>query len=234
MRKHAGLEGPLTHRYFEARAARGPLRMRGRGWKPPLHTVIAGLGPASHEAIPQARQYCSALARFIMDARVIRAFTPAFDGLCPRMTPRLWLVKPTHLFKCQTAMGDRPRSLVGAGYALVPFGPRHKPRAWRAGEARHSCLVPHVSLETCGRLSARHSGVVSRRTGHAFENVDQPRLSASSWRQVLVPASGAPSPPGDGGCVFPRPRAPHPLPSIETPRDDAPGRSGHRNNRHKS
>src|SRR6478609_8755598 len=44
------------------------------------------------------------------------------------------------------------------------------------------------------RLPALHGGVL-RLTGRAFENVDQPRLSASSWRQVLMPASGAPPSP---------------------------------------
>src|SRR3569832_624476 len=69
------------------------------------------------------------------------------------------------------------------------------PRVWRADEARHSFRKPHFPLEKHGRLSARHGGVVARCTGHASENVDQPRLSASSWRQVLVPASETPSPP---------------------------------------
>jgi len=36
--------------------------------------VIAGLDPAIH------------LLRRMMDARVIKAFTPVFYGLCPRMT----------------------------------------------------------------------------------------------------------------------------------------------------
>jgi len=121
----------------------------------------------------------------------------------------------------------RPRvsrpSLPPANRGSGSPSPARMPRVWRADGRDTSSLVPYSSLEKHGRLSARHSGVVSRRTGHAFENVDQPRLSASSWRQVLVPASGAPSPPGDSTCVLPNPRAPHPLPSIETPRDDAPG-----------
>jgi len=72
-----------------------------------------------------------------------------------------------------------------------PLCPRHMPRASRADETRHSFRRPHALLETCARLSARRSGVVARRTGRACENVDQPRPSAGSWRQVLVPASGA-------------------------------------------
>src|SRR6185503_13627848 len=55
------------------------------------------------------------------------------------------------------------------------------------------------------RLPALHSGVL-RLTGRAFENVDQPRLSASSWRQVLMPASGAPPSPGCFRVRFPEAR----------------------------
>ena len=45
---------------------------------------------------------------------------------------------------------------------------------------RDTSALCRMSSQACGRLSARHSGV-STATGHAFENVDQPRLSASSW-----------------------------------------------------
>jgi hypothetical protein len=44
------------------------------------------------------------------------------------------------------------------------------------------------------------------RTGRAFENVDQPRLSASSWRRVLLPGSGAPPSPGCFRVRFPEAR----------------------------
>jgi len=55
------------------------------------------------------------------------------------------------------------------------------------------------------RLPALHSGVL-RLTGRAFENVDQPRLSASSWRRVLLPGSGAPPSPGCFRARFPEAR----------------------------
>jgi len=48
-----------------------------------------------------------------------------------------------------------------------------------------------------------------RCAGRASENVDQPRLSASSWRQVLLPASGAPPSPGSERLRSPSPAAPH-------------------------
>src|SRR6185312_10153 len=55
------------------------------------------------------------------------------------------------------------------------------------------------------RLPALHSGVL-RLTGRAFENVDQPRLSASSWRRVLLPGSGAPPSPECFRVRFPEAR----------------------------
>ncbi len=105
------------------------------------------------------------------------------------------------------------------------------------------------------RLPALHSGVL-RLTGRAFENVDQPRLSASSWRQVLMPANGAPPSPGCFRVRFPEARgaasadggisplgrpgeirpylrpSPHRCSVFTASHDDAPRRAGQDDNPH--
>ena len=165
----------------------------------------------------------------------------------------------------------RPYSLIGAGYAAVaksnsslPRGERSAGRRggvrdprWMAGETIRWDALRRRPLAPLGtrRLPALHSGVL-RLTGRAFENVDQPRLSASSWRQVLMPASGAPpspecqrlrSPPARGaasadGGVSPLGRpgeirpylrpSPHRCSVFTASHDDAPRRAGQDDNPH--
>src|SRR3569833_21325 len=57
--------------------------------------------------------------------------------------------------------------------------------------------VTAVAALAHGRRSPPHSGARTA-YGPRSRNVDQPRPSAISWRRVLLPWSGAPSPPGDG------------------------------------
>ena len=138
---------------------------------------------------------------------------------------RIWPARPSHRFKCQTADAiHRPCSLIGAGYAALPIpilrslegsgAPADAEGCEPSDERRARPLdgtlcegVPSLLIGT-RRLPALHSGVL-RLTGRAFENVDQPRLSASSWRQVVVPASGAPPSPGSKRLRWPPPAAPH-------------------------
>ena len=75
---------------------------------------------------------------------------------------------------------------------------------WRSRSMGRLRGVPSLLIGT-RRLPALHSGVL-RLTGRAFENVDQPRLSASSWRRVLLPGSGAPPSPGCFRVRFPEAR----------------------------
>jgi hypothetical protein len=179
---------------------------------------------------------------------------------------RMWPARPSHRFKCQTADAiHRPCSLIGAGYAAVRIanlgslegsgapadaGVCETPDGWPARPSGGTLCegVPSLLIGT-RRLPALHSGVL-RLTGRAFENVDQPRLSASSWRQVLMPASGAPPSPecqrlrlppargaasADGG-VSPlgrpgkfegiSPPRPHRCSVFTASHDDAPRRAG--------
>ena len=78
---------------------------------------------------------------------------------------------------------------------------------WMAGETIRWDALRRRPLAPLGtrRLPALHSGVL-RLTGRAFENVDQPRLSASSWRRVLLPGSGAPPSPECFRVRFPETR----------------------------
>src|SRR6185312_8174336 len=134
---------------------------------------------------------------------------------------RIWPARPSHRFKCQTADAiHRPCSLIGAGYAALPIpilrslegsgAPADaegcEPSDERRARPLNGTLArrPLAPLGT-RRLPALHSSVL-RLTGRAFENVDQPRLSASSWRQVLMPASGAPPSPGCFRVRFPEAR----------------------------
>jgi hypothetical protein len=136
---------------------------------------------------------------------------------------RLWEPGPrltTAFVKARSAgMRDRPYSLVGPGQALVAFSSRSlegsgapadaegcEPSDERRARPLDGTLArrPLAPFGT-RRLPALHSGVL-RLTGRAFENVDQPRLSASSWRQVLMPASGAPPSPGCFRVRFPEAR----------------------------
>ena len=123
-------------------------------------------------------------------------------------------------FVIEKDMTDRPYCLIGAGYAELPIpilrslegsgAPADaegcEPSDERRARPLNGTLArrPLAPLGT-RRLPALHSGVL-RLTGRAFENVDQPRLSASSWRQVLMPASGAPPSPGCLGARFPEAR----------------------------
>jgi len=118
-------------------------------------------------------------------------------------------------------MRHRPHSLVGPGQALVsllialPFegsgapadaGVLRNPR-WVVAKPPGGTLCEGVpSLLSERGASRRSTAAFYRCAGRASENVDQPRLSASSWRQVVVPASGAPPSPESLGCVAPDPR----------------------------
>ena len=78
---------------------------------------------------------------------------------------------------------------------------------WMAGETTRwdACEASPRSSSERG-ASRRSTAAFSRCAGRAFENVDQPRLSASSWRRVLLPGSGAPPSPGCFRVRFPEAR----------------------------
>jgi len=114
------------------------------------------------------------------------------------------------------------------GVRRLPFPcPRNMPRGWSAAR-RHICTL----CEACasfgeGRCAPRRSIAVSSGSRAAlsaafpaspsalkpdpFRSIEpfgpqargQHAPSASSWREVLLPPSGAPAPPGRGSCVSP-------------------------------
>ena len=120
-----------------------------------------------------------------------RASSPVLFGR-PRAGPRCELQFPAPI--------EGSGAPAGAGACEAPGGRSAK-------HARGtSCERPVPPLRSGGtRLPALHGGVL-RCAGRAFENVDQPRLSASSWRRVLLPGSGAPPSPESLKCVAPNPR----------------------------
>src|SRR6185312_8030419 len=118
-----------------------------------------------------------------------------------------------------------------------------------------SCERPVPPCEAEERAFRRSTCGVLRCAGRAFENVDQPRLSASSWRRVLLPGSGAPPSPESPECVAPNPRrridrwrdfpghrpggvrphlrpCPHRCSVFTASHDDAPRRAGRTYSRH--
>ena len=102
------------------------------------------------------------------------------------------------------AIPDSQRGERSAGRRWGLRGPR-----WAVCETRpmgRLASVPFLRCEAEERAFRRSTAAFLRRAGRAFENVDQPRLSASSWRQVVMPASGAPPSPGSSECVAPNPR----------------------------
>jgi hypothetical protein len=101
------------------------------------------------------------------------------------------------------AIPDSQRGERSAGRRWGLRGPRWavcETHPWDVLRASRS------SLRSEERAFRRSTCGVLRCAGRAFENVDQPRLSASSWRQVVMPASGAPPSPGSPECVAPNPR----------------------------
>ena len=121
-------------------------------------------------------------------------------------------------------MRHRPYSLVGPGQALVSLLIALPPRGAERRQTRGFCETPDgwpakpsggtlcegaPSLREKRGASRRSTAAFYRCAGRASENVDQPRLSASSWRQVVVPASGAPPSPGGHGVRCSEPAAPH-------------------------
>ena len=101
--------------------------------------------------------------------------------------PCLLLVSPRGAERRQTRRGANP-----------PVG------GWRNTPDGTSYERPVPPMRSGGtRLPALHLRRSATRTGRAFENVDQPRLSASSWRRVLMPGSGAPPSPGCFRVTFP-------------------------------
>jgi len=130
-------------------------------------------------------------------------------------------------------MRHRPYSLVGPGQALVSLLVTLPFRGERSAGRRGGFAKPPMDggrSHPVGRF-ARASPPFRRReappgapraafyrcAGRASENVDQPHLSASSWRQVVVPASGAPPSPGSERLRSPSPAAPH-QPTVGFPR----------------
>ena len=126
---------------------------------------------------------------------------------------------------CGQGMRHRPYSLVGPGQALVSLLVTLPFRGERSAGRRGGFAKPPMDggrSHPVGRF-ARASPPFRRReappgapraafyrcAGRASENVDQPHLSASSWRQVVVPASGAPPSPGSERLRSPSPAAPH-------------------------
>ena len=80
---------------------------------------------------------------------------------------------------------------------------------WRSHPMGRLASVPFLLAIGGTRLPALHGGVL-RPDGPRFrERGPWPRLSASSWRQVVMPGSGAPPSPGRSGYVAPKPAAPH-------------------------
>ncbi len=151
------------------------------------------------------------------------------------------------------AIPDSHRGERSAGRRWGLRGPR-----WAVCET-HPWDVLRASRSSVAKRRNAPSGAPRRRsatrTGRAFENVDQPRLSASSWRRVLLPASGAPPSPGSPECVAPNPRrrisrwrdfpghrpggvrphlrpCPHRCSVFTASHDDAPRRAGRQDYRH--
>src|SRR5450759_5250973 len=130
------------------------------------------------------------------------------------------------------------RILGGAGYAVFPFLPLTKARGWSA-ERRILLVSTPCGAGTLWRRvrAVRRSIAASYRRRAALSDQpfrlalalgrvslagakghDKPRASlngrpsASSSQGILVSPGGAPAPPERVGYVFPRPRAPHPIP----------------------
>ena len=193
----------------------------GRRWRAIIALTRYG-EPDEGQALAQGSCPSPALVRY----RFTRAPSPRRAGRGKESEPLL--------FKFQTAMTYRPCSLSrpGKGLSSLFIPPPRNTRGWRA---KRRVVIPMVapSLAKVRRLLARHRGVL-RQTGRASGGYWPPKAaeprpfwapslfcpgkangfapSASSWRQVLMPASGAPSPPERVRCVSPRPRAPHPAP----------------------
>ena len=136
---------------------------------------------------------------FLEDARE-RAF-----GACPGMTMDV-IHRPCSL--CRPRAGPLrelqfPSPIEGSG-APAGAGACEAPGGRSAKHARWDVLrsVPFLRCEAEERAFRRSTAAFLRRAGRAFENVDQPRLSASSWRQVVMPASGAPPSPERFGIRF--------------------------------
>ena len=204
-----------------------------------------------------------------MGARVTRAFTPVFDGLCLRMTPRMRnahfrftdsnFKQPWDIARILWSAPGRPsRELQylapsrGAerrqtrGSAKPPMGGRRKPPGGTLCEG-----VPSPPKKR--GASRRSTCGVSHDGGPRFhERGPATRPSASSWRRVIVPGSGAPPSPGELECVAPAPRrridrrqgfpplidpvssepnlqpVPHRCSVFTASHDDAPQRAGHK------
>jgi hypothetical protein len=120
-----------------------------------------------------------------------------------RIARVLWSApgRPSANFKSRPPRGERSAGRRGG---------LRDPR-WMAGETIRGTLCEGVPSLLFRREAPPGAPLAAfyRCAGRAFENVDQPRLSASSWRQVVVPASGAPPSPGSERLRSPPPAAPH-------------------------
>ena len=90
-----------------------------------------------------------------------------------------------------------------------------------ARAARRACEARRFRLHGSAPPGAP-SAASFRRTGRASEGARGLASSASSWRRVLLPASGAPSPPERAGCVIPTPAGAASRPALMTPHENAP------------
>src|SRR6185312_15207046 len=115
----------------------------------------------------------------------------------------------------------RPYSLIGAGYAVFPIpilrslegsgapadaGVCETPDGWPARPSGGTLCEGVPSLPKKRGAFRRSTAACLMMCGPRFRNVDQPRPSASSWQQVVLPASGAPPSPECHEVRFPEAR----------------------------
>ena len=126
---------------------------------------------------------------------------------------------------CSLRRGVRRRPFPAfAGTSFLPSN-----RGERSAEGRiRSDHAAHLTMR--GRLSALHCGVLFRRRAAllrwalgvlGFPNRPSPAPSASSSQRVVVPAGGAPAPPGCRRSVRLLPAGATSCSIIKTPLDDA-------------
>ena len=140
---------------------------------------------------------------------------PAFPGMVRACARRACPLRATHDSSPVLLMSAPGRPSLVVHFPCSPRGERSAGRRggvrdprWMAGETtRWDALRrrPLPSFQKRG-ASRRSTAACLMMCGPRFRNVDQPRPSASSWQQVVLPASGAPPSPGELKCVAPDPR----------------------------
>jgi hypothetical protein len=162
-------------------------------------------------------------------------------GSSPGMTEGV--VRPCRLTDSNIKQPSKiARVLCGAGYAVVPFSFPSNTRGWRAEKARQVVRLRIFLLGRCGAfrraiaasydaraaLSATACGTSDHsqnttpfgRPCRQASNEPCGPPSASSWQEVIVPPSGAPSPPERVACEA-TPAGAAFCSTIKTPHDSA-------------